>query len=530
MAASLADEDRNESEVKDIVYLSGPRFWSISLVLAVMLFLVSLDGTITSTSVVKITSDLHGFEDASWILSAYQLGMSASLVILSKLSDIFGRKSIFIWSIIGFVVFSGACASSQTIVQLIVFRALQGFAGGGCMALTLILITEVVPPDQLGNFASKMNVALVLAVVLGPIVGGAISSKTTWRWIFLINIPTGIAAVVLGLLTMPMGFPHQQDRESSSQDSLSTTQKLAKIDVLGSALLVLAAVSFTACFQQAGTTFPWKSAYVIALLIASAVLWVVVLVWERHVTQNNMKYQPVLPWRFLTDRVRVSVLICFMLLAVPSVVANFQLPQRFQVVNGLSSIDAGVRILPFGAASTIGTFASTQMATKLHCPAICLVVGGAALQTIGFVLLSMLKPSPEVSAAIYGYQIICGFGAGVNFMTLYLTVPLTAAKQDKAIALGLAGQLRTMGTAFGLAIATAVFNGYALSRLKEAGITSNLTTISNGQPTLPPAVQEEVRNILSAAYNRQMLVLVGFAAAQIPVALVMWKRKQIVPL
>lgn len=120
-----------------------------------------------------------------------------------------------------------------------------------------------------------------------------------------------------------------------------------------------------------------------------------------------------------------------MLLAVPSVVTNFQLPQRFQVVNGLSSIDAGVRILPFGAASTIGTFASTQMATKLHCPAIYLVVGGAALQTIGFVLLSMLKPSPEVSVAIYGYQVICGFGAGVNFMTLYLTVPFTAAKQDK---------------------------------------------------------------------------------------------------
>lgn len=107
---------------------------------------------------------------------------------------------------------------------------------------------------------------------------------------------------------MPRGFPHQQNRESSLQDSLSTAQKLAKIDVLGFALLVLAAVSFTACFQQAGTTFPWNSAYVITLLVASVVLWVVVLVWERHVTLNNMKYQPVLPWRFLTDRVRASVL------------------------------------------------------------------------------------------------------------------------------------------------------------------------------------------------------------------------------
>ncbi|KAI0451922.1 putative multidrug resistance protein fnx1 [Xylaria acuta] len=519
---------RSEPADKTIVYLKGLRFWLVAMVLAVILFLVSLDGTITSTSVVKITSDLNGFDEASWILSAYQLGLSASLVVLAKLSDIFGRKDVFIGSILGFVVFSGACAASQTLVQLVIFRAFQGLAGGGCMALTLILITEVVPPGQLGTFASKMNVALVLALVLGPVLGGAISSETTWRWIFLINIPTGIVAVALALLVMPKGFPHQRQADTNSQERESNATKLARIDVLGSILLVFAAVSFTACFQEADTRFAWDSAYVITLLLLSVVLWCILLLWERRVTLKSMRCEPVLPWRFLTDRVRASALVCFMLVGVPSIVTNFQLPQRFQLVNGLSSIDAGVRILPFGAAFTIGSFASTQMATRLRTPAIWLVVSGSVLQTVGYVLLSMLKPSPQINPAIYGYQVICGFGVGLNYMTLYLLVPITAAKQDKASGLGLASQLRTMGTAFGLAISTSVFNGYALSRLTELGVSTNLIAISSEQALLSPAIQEGIRNILSEAYNRQMLVLVAFAGAQTPVVLFMWKREQIV--
>ncbi|PHH73003.1 hypothetical protein CDD80_4098 [Ophiocordyceps camponoti-rufipedis] len=184
----LIERRRSSDDGEDaIVYMHGFRFWLLTIAISVMLFLASLDTTITTTSLVAITHDLGGFQTASWILSGYQLGWVAVIVICAKLSDIFGRKPVFVVCITLFAVFSAGCAAAQTMAQLIVLRAFQGVGGGGCLALTTILITEAVPPERLGAFASKINVALILSLVLGPVLGGAITSGTTWRWIFIIK-------------------------------------------------------------------------------------------------------------------------------------------------------------------------------------------------------------------------------------------------------------------------------------------------------------------------------------------------------
>ncbi|KJZ73122.1 hypothetical protein HIM_07506 [Hirsutella minnesotensis 3608] len=174
------------------------------------------------------------------------------------------------------------------------------------MALTTILISEAVPPQQLGAFASKINVALVMSLVLGPVLGGAISMHTTWRWIFLINIP--IYAVVLLLIFpgIPHDFPyHDQEKRISHPKPAN----LARLDIMGSTLIFLASLSFTACFQEAGSRFAWSSPYVIVLLVASVFLWVLTLVWERHLTLHGKIREPVLPWRFFTDRARLAVIL-----------------------------------------------------------------------------------------------------------------------------------------------------------------------------------------------------------------------------
>ncbi|PQE06763.1 MFS multidrug transporter protein [Rutstroemia sp. NJR-2017a BBW] len=493
-----------------------------------MVFIVSVEANIAVTSFVSITRDLGGFERVSWILSAYQLGFIATIAISAKLSDIFGRKPITACFLIIFTVFSAGCASAQTMTAIIIVRAFQGLGGGGCYTLASILIIDSAPPEKYGKYVAVAGIAIALGTVLGPIIGGAITENTTWRWIFLFNVPIGVLALFLLLCGMPNGFPYRR-RERRHKSITSVLRTLRdKLDIMGSALVLCSVVCFTAGFMEADSRFAWKSAYVITLLTVSVVLSAALLIWERHVTLTDMAREPVLPWRFFVNRVMVGILLVMMLVGVPMSVTAFQLPQRFQIINGLSSLDAGIRLLPYGALFPVGCMAGTTFAGKFKTPAIYLIFVGSVFQIIGYALLSTIGVSSDIDTAVYGYLIICGFGCGLTFTMAYITVPFTADLCDKAVGMASANQFRAMGSAIGLAIATSVFNGYTLSHFADLGITVSMTDLITGQQSLPESVREDTRRILSEGYNRQMLVLCVVSAAQIPTAMLMWKRKQIV--
>ncbi|KAF3061049.1 putative MFS-type transporter C16A3.17c [Daldinia childiae] len=459
-----------------------------------MLFLTSIDTTIATTSVVAITRDLGGFEMSSWILTSYQLGYVAVIVVFAKFSDILGRKSVFVFCIIMFTAFSAGCAASQTLAQLIIMRAFQGLGGGGCFALSAICLIESVPQSRYADTMAKNGVFIILATVLGPILGGVISEHTTWRWIFIIkydqppkpslfytfalttdssSAPIGLFAIVIALIGIPNGYPHQGRMLQKPIDSKSK-RIWAQIDLPGSALLIMATLSFTACFQEADSSG-------------------------------------------------------FVFVGAPLAVVYFLLPQRFQLVNGISSLDAGVRVLPFGISSSAGVVLSGRIASKAKVPGIYLVLIGAILQVIGFALLSTLSSSETIEPAIYGYMVLPGLGTGFCYSTMIIMIPFVAKKCDGSVAIGAANQFRTMGGAIGLAITTSIFNGYVASQLSHLGIEISITELtSTAKDTLPEGLQTEIRSVLSDAYNRQMLVLCAFGAAQVPVALFLWKRKQIV--
>ncbi|RYP49219.1 hypothetical protein DL768_005036 [Monosporascus sp. mg162] len=383
-------EDNDSQE--NILYLQGIRFWMVSFLNGTMLFLVQTEISIVTTSLVAITRDLGGFDTASWVLSSYLLGYVGVVVIVSKFSDIFGRKPVFVICIFAFTVFSGGCAAARSMNQLIILRAFQGVGGGGSYALSTIMIIEIVPPHKYGKQVAYTGIAIVLAMVLGPIIGGAISSNTTWRWIFLFNVPIGALGLILALAGIPNRFPHHGQPDTAEK----RTKSLTRLDLPGCVLLLLATMSFTAAFQEADSQFPWKSAYVIVLLIASVLLWLVLLIWERHVTLASKIREAVLPWRFLASRAMVGIYMSIVLLGGPLTVAAFQLPQRFQLINGLSSLDAGVRLVPFGGAVPVGTITSANVAGKLRVPAIYITIAGALLQVVGFALLGTLQVSLEI--------------------------------------------------------------------------------------------------------------------------------------
>lgn len=183
-------------------------------------------------------------------------------------------------------------------------RAFQGIGGGGSYALATILTIEVVPPEKYPAQLTYMGLAVMLALVIGPIAGGGISSVTTWRWIFLFNVPVGVVGLVLAIVGIPAGFPHHKG--SAHQREVSQrAQTLARLDIPGCMLLLLGTMSIVAAFQEAGSRFPWGSAYFISLLVVSVILLLALVTWERRVTLANGTREPVLPWRFLTSRVMV---------------------------------------------------------------------------------------------------------------------------------------------------------------------------------------------------------------------------------
>ncbi|KAF2653158.1 MFS general substrate transporter, partial [Lophiostoma macrostomum CBS 122681] len=498
------------------------------------LFLTNMEIPIVTTSLVAITSDLGGFDKIGWVISSYLLGYVGVLVIFAKLSDIFGRKLMLSISISIFILFSAGCGAAQTLTQLIVLRAFQGVGGAGCFALGSAILAELVPPEQLAKYVANISIVYGISLLCGPILGGAISAHA-WRWVFLLNIPAAAPALAFAILAIPQDFPHHARTGASNPlytwKARFSKETRAKVDTIGATLLLLATLSMTAGFEEADSRFPWKSAFVITLLSVSGVLWITLLLWERRVTNDSAVIEPVLPWRFMKNRAMLSLLLNAVFLGGPWFVSVFQLPQKFQVVHGSSGLRAGIQTMPFTFAAPLGSAFSSIAAGKLRVPVVFVSLFAGCLQIIGYALLASLPPSTAIDPRVYGYQFIAGFGCGINISTLMLILPFVVEPRDKAVGLGAVTQLRVMGGAIVLSVATSVFNGY--TRPLVANFLRSINALADAIVSLQTlskfSEQEQVtmRMILARGYSIQMYILCAFATAQLPAAWLLWRRRQV---
>ncbi|KAI0835899.1 putative multidrug resistance protein fnx1 [Hypoxylon sp. FL0890] len=526
----IANKQSDISDGEDSInYIHGPRFWFICAAIAIMMFLTNLEVPVVITALVAITDDLSGFENVGWVVASYLLGYVAVIVICAKFSDIFGRKLVFLLSTVVFIIFSAACSASQTMVQLVIFRAFQGIGGGGCWSLSTILVVELVPPEKYTKFVSNISIVNALALLLGPIVGGAIASNTTWRWIFIINVPIAVPAFFLALFAIPNGFPYQDQPhlQRKFRKEISAKGTLSRIDIPGTILILFATLALTSAFEEADKKFPWRSAYVITLLTLSGLLWIALAAWERYVTLSDKVREPILPWRFLINRQMLGILLNFVLLGGPTVICMFIMPQRFQLVYGTSGLDAGVKLIPFTVIIPVSSIFASILAGKFKVPPLYLLFLGSFFQVIGFALLGTLPSTLTIPPRIYGFEIIAGWGCGINFALLFIMIPFVNEKRDNAVAMGAGSQFRMMGGTMVLAISTSVFNTYARPQLQSLLGVSDTDTLIQFLPTLPQQLQDQVRYVLAEGYNRQVLVLCVSAALQVPASVMMWKKEQL---
>ena len=245
------------------------------------MLLAALDATIVSTALPTIVGDLHGANHLSWVVVAYLLASTVSTPLWGKLGDLYGRKIFFIWAIVIFLAGSMLCGFAQNMLELILFRALQGLGGGGLMVGAQAVIADVVPPRERGKYSGLFGAVFGAATVLGPLLGGFIVEYWSWRWIFFVNVPFGIIALLVTAAALPNAGERRQH----------------VIDYAGIITLTLAASALILFTSLGGSDFAWMSWKSIALLIGGLALTVVFVVIERRSSE------PVLPPSLFSNRV-----------------------------------------------------------------------------------------------------------------------------------------------------------------------------------------------------------------------------------
>src|SRR5437763_76551 len=311
---------------------------------AIMLatLLAALDQTIVATALPKIVSDLNGFEHLSWVVTAYLVASTVTVPLYGKLSDLYGRRRLFLVAITIFLTGSALCGLAQTMGQLIAFRALQGIGAGGLIPLSQAAIADLFPPRERGRYQGYISGMWGIAAVAGPLLGGTLSDHASWRWIFYINLPLGLIALVVVMRTMP-GVSHIREH---------------RIDYLGAALLSGAITAILLATVWGGTTYPWGSWEVLATAGAGVALAVAFGVVERYAPE------PLLPLQLFRNKIVAVSCAAGLVIGALLFAVTIYAPVLMQDVLGSSAPNSGALLIPLSAGWVISSVIVGQIIAR----------------------------------------------------------------------------------------------------------------------------------------------------------------------
>ncbi|HEX4703250.1 MAG TPA: MDR family MFS transporter, partial [Pseudonocardiaceae bacterium] len=413
------------------------------------MLLAALDQTIVATSLPTIVTDLGGLTHLSWVVTSYLQTSCVSTPIYGKLGDIYGRKRLFQGAIVLFLIGSALCGTARSMNALIAYRALQGIGAGGLMVNSQAIIGDLVVPAERGRYQGFMQSVFAFATLAGPLLGGVLTEDLSWRWVFYVNLPIGVVALVV-IATM-LKLPARPRRRSP-------------IDWSGAVLLSAGVSAVILVTSWGGGTFPWLSTPIIVLAVAGVVLLSALVVVERRAVD------PLLPPRlFRNPSLRVSVPLIFVVGFGMVGVATFN-PLYQQVVDGVSPTMSGLRLAPMMLSMMCTSVACGQTIARIGRYRWFPVVG-TCLLIVGMFLLSLL----EVGTS-YGFQFVAlvVVGVGLGMINPVLVLAAQNAVQPKDI--GVATSTNTFGRTVGSSFGVAVFGTIFATRLTDA--LSHNTTAS----------------------------------------------------
>ena len=468
------------------------------------LLLAALDQTIVATALPTIVGELGGLDYYSWVVTAYLLSATVSTPLFGKVSDLHGRRLVFQAAILIFLAGSLLAGVAQGMLQLILFRGIQGMGAGGLMTMTFAVVGDVVSPRQRGRYIGLLAGVWAFASVIGPLLGGFIVDNLSWRWVFLINLPVGAVALIV----------------TSSVLHLPVIRRPHRIDVEGMVLLVAGVSCLLLALVWGGTEYPWSSPVISGLALGGALLLVGFVAWEARAAE------PILPLHLFRDPIfSVSCALGF-LTGCALFGGVIFLPLFLQIVTGVSATNSGLLLLPLTAGVVTGSVGSGRIITHTGRYRVW-PIGGLAFAAIGMYLLSLMQaetPFPLSSV----YMAILGLGVGAAMQVTILVVQNAVDYWDLGVATSAAQFFRQMGGSFGVAIFGAIMNSRLAQELPDrvpaqalaevGGEVSRLLNSPAAIRELPQLVASGIADSVEHAIHSVFLsavplMLVGFVLA-----------------
>ncbi|MEP6642611.1 MAG: MDR family MFS transporter [Gaiellales bacterium] len=470
------------------------------------MLLAALDQTIVATALPTIVGDLGGLNHLSWVVTAYLVASTVTTPLYGKFSDFYGRKRTFQFAIVVFLFGSALAGLSQSMIELIAFRGLQGIGAGGLMTLAMTIIGDVVPPRQRGRYQGYMGAVFALASVIGPLLGGFFVDQLSWRWVFYVNIPVGAVALVVTSIVL----------------DLSYTRMVHRIDYAGTVLLVSAVGSILLAVTWGGTQYAWGSPIIITLGVVGAILMVAFVAVERRAAE------PVLPLYLFKNRVFAVSTATMFIVGLAMFGGIIYLPLFLQVVGGKSATSAGLLLLPLILGIVFTSIISGRVISRTGRYKAFPVVG-MLVMSLGLYLLSTMGPTTTAASAGV-YMVVLGLGLGMVMQVLVLAVQNAVERRDLGTATGAATFLRSMGGSFGVALFGAVLSNRLATNLANmlpgghlpAGVSESTL---RGSPkvilSLPPGVRSIVIDAFARSIDTVFLAAVPIALAGFAITLLL---------
>ncbi|MED4584685.1 MDR family MFS transporter [Brevibacillus choshinensis] len=480
------------------------------------LLMASMDNTIVATAMGTIVGEMGGLDKFVWVTSAYMVATMAGMPIFGKLSDMYGRKRFYVFGLVVFLFGSILCGTANSIVELSIYRAIQGIGGGALMPIAFTIIFDVFPPEKRGKMTGLFGAVFGTSSVLGPLLGAYITEYFGWHWIFYINVPIGL----LSLYFISVYYKESLEHRKQS------------IDWWGAITLVGAVVSLMFSLELGGNQYAWNSVQILGLLTSFAVLFILFLIIESKAAE------PIISFAMFKRRLFAATNAVALLYGSAFIITTVYLPIFIQGVYGGSATNSGLLLTPMMLSSVVGSQLGGMLTTKMSFRNIMLL--SSVFFVPGIFLLSTLSPDvPRWLVTIF--MVLTGFGVGFSFSVLGMAAIHGFDIRQRGSASSTGSFFRSLGmtlgiTVFGIVQRNLFENDMASAFAGKQGVPGAMVTDPRAiltpetRATIPAPILEKITDILASSIAQTfMWALVPAIVAVVFIVLMGNERVQVKP-